>query len=135
MRLAVEKRQGSNRMKSRGFPKSARLLVPAEFDRVFGQRCAASDARMVLHAARAATDKARLGLVVSRRVGNSVRRNRWKRLLREAFRLTSDELPKLDFAVIPRGGQVPELAELETSFRLLADKLAKRLGAAPGEPT
>lgn len=114
-------------MKAHKFPKSARLLAPAEFDRVFRQRCAASDHLMVLHAARGTTGQPRLGLVVSRKVGNAVRRNRWKRLLREAFRLTYQELPHLDFAVIPRGNQPPELALLQESFRVLAARLAKRL--------
>lgn len=35
----------------------------------------------------------RLGLAVSGRVGNAVRRNRWKRLTREAFRLSQFKLP------------------------------------------
>src|SRR5690606_1314051 len=106
---------------------SARLLAPGDFDRVFRQRCAASDDLMVLHATRGATGQPRLGLVVSRKVGNAVRRNRWKRLLREAFRLTSNELPGLDFVVIPRGNQPPELGPLQESFRALSARLAKRL--------
>jgi ribonuclease P protein component len=120
-------------MKPQTFPKSARLLAPGEFDRVFGRRCAVSDDRIVLHAALGIADGPRLGLVVSRKVGNAVKRNRWKRLLREAFRLTSSDLPNLDFAVVPRGRVVPELEHLQASLRVLSAKLAKRLGAASGE--
>lgn len=39
-------------------------------------------------------DHPRFGVLVTRRQGNAVRRNRLRRLLREAFRLTQAELPK-----------------------------------------
>jgi ribonuclease P protein component len=46
---------------------------------------------------------ARLGVTVSRRVGNAVTRNRAKRLVREAFRATRDLWqPNLDVVVIVR---------------------------------
>lgn len=122
-------------MKPHGFPKSARLLTPREFDRVFSRRCAMSDERIVLHATLGIGSEPRLGLVVSRKVGNAVARNRWKRSLREAFRLTRHELPNLDLAVIPRGRELPALAELQESFRKLAAGLARRLGtASKGSP-
>ena len=41
-------------------------------------------------------------------------RNRWKRLLREAFRLCREELPGgIDLVVIPRGGDDPELERID----------------------
>ena len=44
----------------------------------------------------------RLGMAVGRKVGNSPRRNRIKRLFREGFRLDSQELgPGLDVVLIP----------------------------------
>lgn len=122
-------------MNKLGFSKSARLLKPAEFDRVFKRRCAVSDDIIVLHAALGLTAEPRLGLVVSRKCGNAVARNCWKRALREAFRLVRGELPTFDFAVVPRSGTVPSVAELQQSFRVLSDRLAKRLQPASKEAT
>jgi ribonuclease P protein component len=45
----------------------------------------------------------RLGLIVSRKVGNSVRRNRIRRVVREAFRATSGKWPPdVDLVVMAR---------------------------------
>jgi len=49
--------------------------------------------------------RARLGITVSKKVGNSVKRNRIKRLVREFFRLNRDRLPlSADIVVIARKG-------------------------------
>ena len=46
---------------------------------------------------------ARLGLVVSKRVGNAVIRNRTKRVIREAFRQSTELWPQdIDYVVIAR---------------------------------
>ncbi len=116
------------------FPKSARLLKSAEFERVFRRRLIVSDSRLVVYCARGVCDATRVGLVVSRKCGNAVVRNRWKRLLREAFRLERTELPlRLDLVVVPRSNAVPELAELQKSFQSLASKAAARLSSSGNE--
>ena len=46
----------------------------------------------------------RLGLVVTRRFGKAVRRNRMKRLLREFFRRHKGRLPCLDLVIMAKKG-------------------------------
>ena len=121
-------------MKPQSFPKSARLLKPREFDRVFRRRCTVSDPLLVLHLARGLAEESRLGLVVSRKMGNAVVRNRWKRLLREAFRqLRGDLPPQLDVVIVPRRGSsgIPSLVELKTSLGHLVRRGSNKLQANP----
>lgn len=65
-----------------------RLTARAEFLRVQGQGRKFRGRHLLLVVAPApAPDVARLGLTVSRKVGNAVVRNRVRRILREAWRL------------------------------------------------
>jgi ribonuclease P protein component len=101
------------------FPKSLRLLKSAEFDAVFAARRSRADKRLIVYTLANGLDHPRLGLVVSRKVGNAVRRNRWKRLLREAFRRIQHELPSVDIVCVPRPAHTPTLESLSESLRQL----------------
>lgn len=113
------------------FPKRMRLLTAADFERVFAMRASASDGTLVIYGAPNDLDHPRLGLTVSRKIGNAVRRNRWKRLLREAFRLTYHELPTLDLVCLPRPSAEPDLHNLHASFRSLTTRIARQLARGP----
>ncbi|OHB68446.1 MAG: ribonuclease P protein component [Planctomycetes bacterium RBG_13_63_9] len=101
----------------------------ADFQRVYGRRCTASDALLLVYGAPNGLPHPRLGLSVSRKVGKAVVRNRFKRLIREAFRLRREQLPAgVDLVVIPRPTAEPTLAQLLDSLPRLAGQIGRRLG-------
>ncbi|MFO0821735.1 MAG: ribonuclease P protein component [Gemmataceae bacterium] len=90
------------------FPQSCILKTPAEFDRCYKRKRSASDNVLIVYACENGLDHPRLGCSVSKKIGNAVVRNRFKRLFREAFRLSQHEMPVgVDFIMIPRPGQEP----------------------------
>jgi ribonuclease P protein component len=83
---------------------------------------------LIVHAARNGLPHSRLGISVSRRVGNAVHRNYWKRLIRQAFRCQCSLLPGgIDFVVRPQRSAIPEHSGINKSFLTLAKKLDRRL--------
>jgi ribonuclease P protein component len=113
---------------SQRFRKEHRLRSTADFQRVYQRRCSAGDNLLVVYGDRNGLEHPRLGLSVSRKVGNAVVRNRWKRLLREAFRLQAATLPAgIDLVIVPRAGAQPELEPLMASLERLARRVAGRV--------
>ena len=81
----------AGRTGSKVFPRSARLLRHADFERVYKQgRRHFSPSMTVFYAPQqpAAASGLRVGFTVGRALGGAVQRNRMKRRLREAVRLT-----------------------------------------------
>jgi ribonuclease P protein component len=115
-------------MESQRFPKRLRLRKRSEFARVYDRRCSISDALLLVFVAANDLGHPRLGLSVSRRVGGAVVRNRWKRLLREAFRLARLEISaSVDLIAIPRPGAQPELRALMASIVRLSKRGSEKL--------
>ncbi len=111
------------------FPASRRMKTPAEFDRCYKRKRSASDHVLIIYACENGLEHPRLGCSVSKKIGNAVVRNRYKRLFREAFRLSQYELPLgLDLILIPRGGVEPALAVVKESLVKLAAQVARKLG-------
>ena len=107
----------------RTFTRADRLAGRTAFGRVFAARCSASDGKFVVYVAGNDAGRCRLGLSVPRRIGGAVRRNRVKRLLREAFRLSRDRLPRgMDIVVVVK----PEPHEMLAACRAVLIRLANQ---------
>ncbi|MBF0402228.1 MAG: ribonuclease P protein component [Magnetococcales bacterium] len=80
-------RDGTTQNRTYGFPKSVRLLESADFQRVTTAGRKLGGRFFLLFTLETTLPNTRLGLTVSRKVGNSVTRSRIKRLMREFYRL------------------------------------------------
>lgn len=128
IRGKISRGERMNGSEDRGFGKEKRLLRTAQFDQVFAGKCSAADGILIVYIAENAGLGPRIGLVVSKKVGNAVRRNRWKRRLREAFRIQQSRLPEnCDLVVIPRAAVEPPLERLCRSLVETAKRARKKL--------
>ena len=91
-------------MPSQCFSKVRRLRRRGEFKRVFDLALRTHGRFLTVLMAPNEMGASRLGIVASRKLGDAVRRNRAKRLIREVFRKSSPLLFKsaVDLVVIPR---------------------------------
>jgi ribonuclease P protein component len=105
-----------------------RIRKQSDFDRVYQARLFAADDVLVVNADANGLDHARLGLSVSRKIGGAVVRNKWKRLIREAFRLSRGALPMgLDLGVRPQNWAEADYEAIRGSLMVLAGRIHNRL--------
>ena len=115
-------------MTDQSFPKSVRVRRQAEFDLVYQGNVFAADNVLVIRARRNDLGVTRLGLSISKKVGNAVVRNNWKRRIREAFRKQRLEMPVgMDLVARPKKGAVCDYASIHRSIGRLAQRLEKNL--------
>ncbi len=111
------------------FSRELRLLTPEHFNFVFQQPQRAGSPHVTILARNNQQNLPRLGQAVPKKqIRLAVDRNRFKRLVRESFRLHQHDLPAKDFVVIAKKS-ANELSNQE--LNLLLDKLWQRLSKPP----
>lgn len=120
-------------MKTFAFRPHERLRRPSDFRRVYERRRSVSDPWLIVYACENGLPHLRLGLSVSRKVGQATLRNRLRRLYREAFRLGKNEMPVgLDLVLIPRTSEEPALEALKQSLARLVQQVARKIAREKG---
>jgi ribonuclease P protein component len=114
-----------------------RLSRSAEFERVYRQGRSTANRHLVLYAfPNPASERPRLGLSVSRKVGGAVARNKVKRMLRESFARLEPTLRDGHDVVLVARPSAAELVEREGRAGVDAalDELVDKGGLVEAEP-
>ena len=113
------------------FTRAERIALQKDFDAIFKEGKRFRLSCVLLRARANALGHPRFGVSVGRRAGNAVRRNRIKRLLREAFRRNKDSLGiGCDVVAVPRPGwRELSLAAIEPEFREALDEIRRAFTA------
>lgn len=111
-------------MKSHALARSSRLSGRQAFTSVYEHRHRRSSGPLTLYARPNGLRHSRLGLSISRRAGSAVRRNRIKRMIREAFRLARADMPQsYDWIAVIRAHEPMRLQEYQQKLRMLMGEL------------
>jgi ribonuclease P protein component len=137
-------------MKRLSFPKNKRLVSNGQFKAVLShkRRRRFGDRLITLYVAENDCGYARLGVSVGKSHGNAVVRNRLKRLLRETFRQSAEQIPaSFDYVLMISRGRSrksnagttpkqPTFEEVRASFlALVATASQKELRVEGGPPS
>jgi ribonuclease P protein component len=117
-----------------GIPASQRLRQQSDFQQVRRSEHRIHCGPFVVQCELACVDNTslpKLGVIASRRVGNAVKRNRGKRLVREIFRRQAPGLPRASrYVVVLRSGfDRYAFSDLEGCFCKACTKIQRRAGA------
>jgi ribonuclease P protein component len=126
-------------LKRSSFAKNKRLVRNGQFKDVLGRGQRFSDGILTLYMAKNDCGHPRLGVSVGKFWGKAIVRNRLKRLLREAFRQSQDQLPAgFDYVLMISRSPVksdksgPKEAMRQLTFERVKESLVALVNRASG---
>ena len=110
------------------FPRSIRIVRSSDYQAIYKTGCKIHSSHFVLFSRGNPLDHPRLGITASRKVGGAVVRNRAKRLFREIFRRSIDQIPnRFDIVVNAKSGcGNTRYEDLKAEFLAAVKKLRER---------
>ena len=127
-------RDASGSGADRRFPRSCRLTTRRQFLTVYAEGRRVASKSFTVFGLPNSAGTCRLGITVTRKVGNAVRRNSIKRRLRDVFRRNQMHLgPNIDLVVNAHASiDVTDSAAIEAEFLHTVRRLAKHMQGAGG---
>jgi ribonuclease P protein component len=89
-------------VETRRLTKEERLRLRRDFDRIFSQGRSVHNAYLRLVYIENGLDHPRIAIVVKKKIGKAVFRNRLRRLVREVYRLNKEKFPNVDVVFVFR---------------------------------
>jgi ribonuclease P protein component len=109
-----------------GLGSSERIRRRADFKQVYGQGARIHGRYSTIFVLPNNTGAGRLGIAATKKLGDAVRRNRAKRLVREVFR-RNKIAPGLDIVVVPRRELLEaSLTALEADYRNILERRSRQ---------
>ncbi|GJQ59721.1 MAG: ribonuclease P protein component [Candidatus Scalindua sp. AMX11] len=111
------------------FSKEERLRKRNDFQKVFREGKVFRNDQIAVYALLNNSEISRLGITVGRKFGNAVKRNRLKRIFREAYRLNKQLLHRgVDLIILPRSGFSDlTLTAIEEKLKILLVHIDRKL--------
>ena len=112
-------------MKKYGLPKSERIYLKEDFKTILntGKKVQIKGFTLWCRSDLGQASKPQIGIIVSKKLGSAVERNRCKRLIREAFRLNKHLLKNAAILIYPKEKELlPSLQAATKALLALAEK-------------